>query len=195
MRRGPDQSNHAALHVRQKDILLGPVEPVDFVDEQQCRVTRVLQSMPRPLQHPPKVRHRRFHAVEPLELHPRAKGDQLRQRRLSRTRRAKQDQRLDSIGFQRPTQQLPWTQNVGLTGVFLERSRPHPGCQGCRTGRRGFTSSPNARFHAAAFCRGRGSKEIGLRHDARHRSGKHRSGERKKIPTLAVKSSPFYLRN
>src|SRR5581483_1975752 len=45
VRGGADQTNHAALHVRQEDVLLRLVEAVDFVDEKNGGLALVFETV------------------------------------------------------------------------------------------------------------------------------------------------------
>ena len=49
------------------------------------------------------------------------------QTRLSSARRAVEDHRGEAIGLDGTAQEFPLTEDVALTDIFLECSRPHPG--------------------------------------------------------------------
>ena len=92
LRGGADQDDVAALHVGQKRVLLGFVEAVDFVDEQDGAPAQA----PQPL----GIGHHRFdfldaaqHRAEGDELAARDAGDQLGQRGLADAGRAPQNDR------------------------------------------------------------------------------------------------------
>ena len=63
-----DQSDDAAFHIRQQNVLLRFVEAMDFVDEQNRGLAGVFQAIGRGGQNAAHVGDIRFHAAEPLEF-------------------------------------------------------------------------------------------------------------------------------
>ncbi len=93
VRRRADQPDDAALDIRQQDVLLGFVEPVDFVDEENRPDAAGLEAIGRAGDHAAHVRHAALDPAESLEPGLRGLGDNLGQRRLARAGRPEEDDR------------------------------------------------------------------------------------------------------
>ena len=130
MRGGPDQAHGAVLDVRQKRVLLGLVEAVDFIDEKQRRRPGVGQAVGGRGQDPAHVRDIGLHTAQALKPAPGLIGDDLCQAGLAGARRAKENQRLDAVRLDGATQQLARRENMPLAHVLGQGARTHPGGQG-----------------------------------------------------------------
>ena len=132
---GADQRDGAGLHHRQEAVLLGAVEAVDLVDEQQ----RALPGAPparrlveRALQVGDAGEHRR----ELHEMQAGAGGEQAGDGGLAAARRAPQDQRGQRAARQHARQRAVGAEQVVLPDHLVERARPQPVGQRARAGRR-----------------------------------------------------------
>lgn len=129
MRRRADQPHHAAFHIRQKNVLLRFVEPMNFVDEQNRGLAGIFQTIPRRSQNAPHVRHIRFHAAEPFEFIFRLVGNDLRERSFAGAGRPIKNQRLNPIRFDSAPEKLAGSENVVLPAIFVQRLWAHPRCE------------------------------------------------------------------
>ena len=149
MRRRPDQPDDAALHVRQKNVLLRLIEPVNLIDEQDGGLPRILQAIGRQRQDPSHFRHVRFNAAQPFEFIPRAGGNDLSEGSFARAWGAVEDERLDPVSLYGPAQELARTQDVRLAHKVIEAARAHAGGQRSLRGGlgrlRGGSGDPNFR--------------------------------------------------
>ena len=94
-----DELHRAAFHVGQQDILLGPVESVDFVDEEQGGFAGVAQPVISPLQNPSHLGQIGFDGIELFETGLRACRDDLGQGGFTGSGRPKEDEGLDAVGI------------------------------------------------------------------------------------------------
>ena len=134
VRRRADELHHAAFHVRQQNVLLGFIETMDFVHEQNRGLALVFEAIGRGGQHAPHIRHVGFHAAESLEFALGLAGDDLRQRRFARARRPVENQRLDAVGLDRAAQQLSRAEDMRLPHEFAQVPRTHPRGKGLASG-------------------------------------------------------------
>ena len=125
-----DQDHHALLHVGQQHVLLGLVEAVDLVDEQQ----RPLAGGRKPIvglgQDFAQLLHAAGHRADLAEMAAGGAGQQSGQRGFARARRAVENHRAQAVGRQQPPQQLPFAEKMPLADELVERARPHPRRQG-----------------------------------------------------------------
>ena len=131
-RRRPDETDDALFHVGQQHVLLGAVEAVQFVDEQEGPCPVGCQAVAGRVENCPHLLHAGRGGIQRSELAPGVTGDDLRQCRLAGARRAVEHDGTEPIGFEHPPQQLAFTHEVPLTDELLEVERPHAGRQ--RTG-------------------------------------------------------------
>jgi len=129
MRSGANQLNNPSFDVWQKHVLLGLVEPVNFINEQNGGLAFVLEAIGGGGEHPAHVGNVRFHAAEPFEMAASAPGDDLGQGGLARARRTIKDKGLDPIRLDGPPKELPWPKDMGLASKFFQIPGPHPSCQ------------------------------------------------------------------
>jgi hypothetical protein len=124
--RGAHQDDVAALDVGQEGVLLGAVEAVDLVDEEQgAPAGRGAQ--------PLGVGHDaldlgdpRDHRREGHELGARRGGDQARERRLAGPRRAPEDQGRHPVRFDHPAQEAVRPDDRPLADDLVEGPGPQP---------------------------------------------------------------------
>ena len=114
-----DQHHCSVLHHRQKAVLLGAVEAVDFVDEQQ----RLVPAHPLEagfLEHLLEVGHPRKHRRNLLEPIADFIREKPRDGGLARPRRSPQDQRAEPARGDHPPQRAVGTEQVPLADHFVE---------------------------------------------------------------------------
>ena len=110
--------------------MLGGVEAVHLVDEQDRAQAVVGQPLPGRLHLGAQVLHARQHGVEAAEVGAGAAGDDPRQGGLAGARRAVQDQVADPVGGDGAPQQPARAQDRLLTHEVIEAAGPHPIRQG-----------------------------------------------------------------
>ena len=125
-----DEDHHALFHARQQHVLLGLVEAVDLVDEQQRPLAGGRQPIVGLGEDFPQLLHAAGHRADLAEVAAGGAGQQPGQRGLARARRAVEDHRAQPIGGQQPAQQLSFAQEMPLADELLQRARPHPRRQG-----------------------------------------------------------------
>jgi hypothetical protein len=123
LRRGPDEGEQAVLDGGQQRVLLGLVEAVDLVEEEDRGRASGVAPVAGALDH-------RSHLGSPggdgaflLERRVGMLGDDPRQRRLARTRRAVQDHRMRSSRLDRGAQRRARVEQVVLADDVLKRPR------------------------------------------------------------------------
>src|SRR5271169_4951110 len=126
MRRRANQPDHSAFHVRQKDVLLGLVKAVNFINKENGWLTLGFEPVGSRRENTAHVRHVRLDAAQTLEFAPGMPSDDLRQGSFSGTRRTKQYQGLNTIGLDGAAKQLTRSKDMRLAYEFIEISRAHP---------------------------------------------------------------------
>ena len=150
LRRRADEDDVARLDPRQEGVLLGLVEPVNLVDEEDGAAAPGTPRTLGPGHHLADFLDAGQHRREGDELRLGRLGNQPGEAGLARARRPPEDDRLQQIAFDGLAQRLPRRQQVLLAHVFVERPRAHP------LGER----------HAAAVGLAAGLVEqVGVRHD------------------------------
>ena len=107
-------------------VLLGLVEAVNLVDEQQRPLAAAGQVVAGLVEHFAQLLHAAGHRRKLAELALARGRQQPGQRRLARARRAVEDHRAQPIGRQQSPQQLSLAQKMLLADELVERRRPHP---------------------------------------------------------------------
>jgi hypothetical protein len=125
LRRRPDQRQQPFLDRRQQRVLLGLVEAVNLVEEENRRPAAPPPPLPRPLDHRPDLGFPRVHRRLLLKRPLRPSRRDPRQRRLPRPRRPIEDRAVGLAAFHRPPQRRPLTKHMLLPDHLLERPRPH----------------------------------------------------------------------
>ena len=129
---GADQGEQPLLHVGQQGVLLGLVEAVDFVDQQDGAAALLLPA-PGLLHHLAQVRHPGHDGAEAGELGVHDPGQGPGQRGLAAPRRTPEDHGGEQpLGLQGPPQQAPGPHQVLLAHEFLQAPGPQAGGQGLR---------------------------------------------------------------
>ena len=126
LRRCTNENHDAVLDVRQQDVLLGLVEAVDLVDEQQRLVAAHAQSVAGCVEHFAQILHAAGDGAQLDELRPAGLRQQMGERRLAGARRTVEQDRAQPIGREQSAEQLAFAEEVLLAGELLERSGPHP---------------------------------------------------------------------
>ena len=132
--RSADQAQIAALHIRQKNVLLRLVEVMNFVNEQNSSLTRRSKAIRGPCHHTSHLGDVAFHSAQPLEFGAGHVRDDLCERCFAGAGRAGEDDGRQPIGFNRAPQEFSRREDVLLPDEFLQGSRPHAGSQGRRGG-------------------------------------------------------------
>ena len=125
LRRGADQGDRAVLDIGQEAVLLGAVETVDLVDEQQGALA-VLAALAGGLEDPAQVGHAGEHRRQWLEMQVGVLGQQAGDRRLAAARRPPQDQRAELAVGQHAAERTFGAEQVVLAQDLGQRLRPHP---------------------------------------------------------------------
>ena len=128
--RGADEDHDAVLDVRQEHILLGLVEAVDFVDEQQCPLPGGREPIGGLGDDFPQFLHTAGDGADLMKMALRGAGQEACERGFARAGRAVEDDRPEPIGRQQSPQQFPFAEKVLLPDELIERPRPHPRRQG-----------------------------------------------------------------
>ena len=149
---GPDQGHGAVLHPGQQRILLGAVEAVHLIDEQQRAQAVLLQALLGRLHRGAQIFHPRQHGVEAAEVGAGGGGDDPRQGGFAHPRRPIHDQVAHPIGADGPAQQSPGAEDLLLPGKVIEAA----GAQAIRQGRQALAQlfAVVAEQIAHAGCRG-----------------------------------------
>ena len=132
LRGGADQGDGAVLDPRQQSVLLGGVEAVHLVDEQQAAQSVLLQPPLGRLHLGAQVLHAGEHGVEAAEVGAGAGGDDPGQGRLPHPGRPMQDQVADPIGGDGAAQQPARPEDLLLPLELIERARPQSIRQRCQ---------------------------------------------------------------
>ena len=114
----------------QEGVLLGLVEAVDLVDEEDRSPARPLELLPGLFDDLPDLLDPGEHRRKGDEVGLRLAGDDLGQGGLAGARRPPEDHGKEAVLLDGLAQQPSLFQDVGLTHIFLEGFRPHPVRQG-----------------------------------------------------------------
>ncbi len=118
-----NQHDRAVLDIRQKDVLLGFVESVDFVDEKKRSESAEFVACA--VAYLSDVGHARNYARKTHKAAFRRARDNFRQCRLAAAGRTIEDDVCEPVGLNHPSQQLSFAQNVILSHDFVEGLRAH----------------------------------------------------------------------
>ena len=130
LRRGPHKDHFALLHARQEHVLLGLVEAMDLIDEQQGSLARRREPVVGLYEQLAQLLDPGGHGADLLEVAAALAGQQPGERCLAGARRPVEDHGAEPIGRQEPPQELALAQKVLLADELVERRRPHPRGQG-----------------------------------------------------------------
>ena len=124
-RRGPNQCNHAPLHVRQQHVLLVAGESVDLVQEQDRSPAGGFEPRLALLEYPANLLDADRRRLGPLERPAGVTGDDLGQGGLPGSGRAPEDHRGQAVGVEHPAQKLAIAQEMLLTNKLSQVPRLH----------------------------------------------------------------------
>ena len=124
--RRPDQGDQAVLDRRQQRVLLGLVEAVDLVEEEDGRAPARLAALARPGDHRSDLGTTGVDGRLLLDRPAGGVGDDPSDRRLAGARRTVQDHRVRPGGLDRGAQGRARGEQMLLADQVLERSGPHP---------------------------------------------------------------------
>ena len=127
---GADEGDGAVLHPRQQGVLLGRIEAVHLIDEQDRAQAVALQPLAGGLHLGSQLLHAREHGVEAGEVGAGGVGDDARQGGLAGARGAVQDQVAHPVGGDGAAQQPAVAEDRLLAGEFLKGARAHAIRQG-----------------------------------------------------------------
>ena len=128
--RGADQGDQAAFDVVQEGVLLGLVEAMDFVHEEDGAATLQLLLAPGLVDHGPDLLDAREHGGELEVVRAGLAGDDARERGLAASRRPPQDHREDAVLLGRHADDRPLAHEVRLPDELGQAARPHAFGQG-----------------------------------------------------------------
>ena len=106
-------------------ILLGFVEPVDFIHEQRGGLAMQAHALAGMIRRLAQVRHIAFHPTEIDKAASRALGNDLRQTRLPHAGWSVKNDRGKPVRLHRTSEQFPRPEDVLLPDVFVQRPWPH----------------------------------------------------------------------
>ena len=147
---GADEDDVARLDPREERVLLGLVEAVNLVDKQNRAAPA---GAPGPLglgHHLADFLDAREHCRKRDEVRARRLGDESRETRLPRARRAPENHRLQQVALDGLPQRLAGRQQILLADVLVEGARAH---------------ALGKRRAAPVGCGGRIVEQVGVRHD------------------------------
>ena len=131
MRGGADEDDRAVLDVREKGILLGLVEAVDLVDEEDRAGSAEFGA--RAVADLADLRDVRDDARTAHEVPARRLRDDLGERCLAAAGRTEQDDVRETVRLDDAPEQLAVAEDVALAHHLVKRARTHPRRQGfCR---------------------------------------------------------------
>ena len=124
---GPDQHDQPLFDGGQQRVLLGLVEPVHLVEEQDRSGAALAESVTSRRNLFPHVLHRRRDRRQLDEHLLGRRRDQTRQARLPGSGWAPEDHRRQSIALDQSPQRTPGGKQVALADHIVEVARPQPG--------------------------------------------------------------------
>ncbi len=124
--RGADEHDVAGFDARQEGVLLGLVEAMNFVDEEDGAPAAPAAVVLGFGHHRANLLDAREHGAEGHEPRPGHAGDDARERRLAGSGRAPQDDRLQAIALDRAAQGPARAEQILLADELVERLRAHP---------------------------------------------------------------------
>ncbi len=122
---GADQDHRAVLDPGQQRVLLGLVEAVDLVDEEDGALAELAAALLRGGDGGADVGHAGQHGVDGDEMRPRGVGDDARQGGLAGARRAVEDDRAELVGLDGAAQQPARADDVLLADELVQGARAH----------------------------------------------------------------------
>jgi len=126
LRRRPDQRHEALLDRGKERVLLGLVEAVDLVEEEDRRLSRALLPVLGALEHGAHLGATGLHRALLFEGRAGPGGDDARERRLAATGRAEEDHGVRATLLDRPPQGRAGVEQMLLSDELRQRRRAHP---------------------------------------------------------------------
>ena len=123
---GADEDQSPVLDEGQEGVLLGLVEAVHFIEEEDCRTAAAGTDHARLIDGRADILDTGKHRGKRDELGVGGRGDQPSQGRLAGTRRSPQDQRMQPAALEQRPQRLAPSEHMGLTDHLGQVPRPHP---------------------------------------------------------------------
>ena len=120
---GADEHDRAVFHMRQEGVLLGAVEAVDLVDEEQ-RAAPFLAARFRRVEDFAQILHAGMNGRELLEMEVGDLGEEARHGGLAGARRAPEDHRGEPPGFDHARQHALLAEEMILADHLGERAGP-----------------------------------------------------------------------
>ena len=124
-RRRTDEGDRAVFHMRQEAVLLGTIEAMDLVDEQQ-RAPALLAARLGAVEGFAQILHAGEDGRKLLELELRLVGEQPRHRRLAGTRRPPEDEARQPAALEHARQGAAGTDELILSDDLGKLRRPQP---------------------------------------------------------------------
>ena len=132
LRGGTDKYHRARLDVRQKGVLLGLVEAMDFIHEQDRALALDDSTLLGGLDQPAQFRNPAGDGREGLEVGLGMRGNQAGEGGLARAGRSPEDQGRQGVLLDGEPKRPPRAEDVVLPDQLVERPWPHPIRQGTR---------------------------------------------------------------
>ena len=123
--RGSDQTDGTVFDMRQKRVLLRPIEPVNLVDEQGGPPPRLAVPLSAGNDFP-HLFHPGGNRAERREPALRGVGHETRERGLSRSGRSPEDHRRRPVAFDQLAKRRPRRREMILPADLIQAARPHP---------------------------------------------------------------------
>lgn len=127
---GTDESNGASFEVREENVLLGFVEAVDLVDEEDGRLIAKGLVGSGGFDFGPNLGDIGFDSVEGFEARSSGACDDVSEGRFASARRPVEDEGGEAIRNNGPTKKFALGKDVFLAGDFLKGPRSHAGSEG-----------------------------------------------------------------
>ena len=127
--RGADQGHGPVLDMRQQGVLLGLVEPVDLVEEEDAARALQGQSLLRLGDRIPDLDDARHDGRQAREMGADLGGEQPRQAGLAGSRRAPQEERREVAPADAPPERSAIADEMLLADELVQAARAHPGGQ------------------------------------------------------------------
>jgi hypothetical protein len=120
-----NEDDGAILDIGQQRVLLGFVEAVNLVDEQQRALALAFEGVACFGEHVADVFHAAGDGIELAEPGAGLTREQVGERGLSRAGRTVENHCRQAVGLDEASQQLSFAQEVLLTDELIQRARPH----------------------------------------------------------------------
>lgn len=126
----PNEAHRSAFEMGEEDVLLGFIEAVNLVDEEDSGFIAQLLPSGRLLDFGPNLRHVGFDAIERLEPRTRAQRNDGGEGGFAGSGWSVENEGSESVRLDGPSQQLSFRQDVALPSHLAQCPGSHPGREG-----------------------------------------------------------------